>query len=114
MHLVRPVCGHFQRGGRSVEERKRAAPRDRPLATALLFARCYCRRDRTDAGAWLAWASIAWPAWARIEYFVYCTISDAMSTSRIRLSAAIRFSWYAPAAAGECPGGFWIPPSVAR
>ena len=53
----------------------------------------YWSSDRTCAGAWLAWASIAWPAWARMEYFVYCTISDAMSTSRIRLSAATRFSW---------------------
>ena len=38
-------------------------------------ATAYWSSDSTDAGAWLAWASIAWPAWARIEYFVYSTIS---------------------------------------
>ncbi len=38
------------------------------------------------------WASIAVPAWDRMFFDVNLTISDAMSVSRIRLSAAARFS----------------------
>ena len=86
--LIVPV----DRNGGGGLEREAGGPR----AARVRFraeATAYWSSDSTDAGAWLAWASIAWPAWARIEYFVYSTISAAMSTSRIRLSAATRFSW---------------------
>jgi len=49
--------------------------------------------DRTFWGSWLAWASIAVPAWLRIWFLVMLTVSSAMSTSRMRDSAATRFSW---------------------
>ena len=52
----------------------------------------YCRSLRTDCGAELACASIEVPACWRICSLVKFTISEAMSTSRIRLSDALRFS----------------------
>jgi hypothetical protein len=52
----------------------------------------YRSSDRTDCGAWLACESMLVPACCRICDFVNSTISSAMSTSRIRLSAEIRFS----------------------
>src|SRR6185436_5898845 len=53
----------------------------------------YRRRLSTPCGAWLAWASIEVPACCRICSFVKVTISEAMSTSRMRLSDEVRFSW---------------------
>jgi len=49
--------------------------------------------ERTFCGSWLACASIAVPACDRIWFLVISTVSDAMSTSRMRDSAATRFSW---------------------
>jgi hypothetical protein len=49
-------------------------------------------RVNTDCGSELAWLSMAVPACCRIWSFVKLTISLAMSTSRIRLSEAVRFS----------------------
>ena len=40
----------------------------------------------------MACANIAVDAWPKIWYLVKVIISTAMSTSRIRLSAAVRFS----------------------
>ena len=53
----------------------------------------YLRSCRTACGAWLACASMAVPACCRIWFLVRVTISSAMSTSRMRLSAEVRFSW---------------------
>ncbi len=74
---------------------KRAAPKGRPFAGVTVCAGTddYRSSDRTDCGAWLACASMLVPACCRIWDFVNSTISLAMSTSRMRLSALIRFSW---------------------
>ena len=64
-------------------------PRDIPSGACS----SYRRSCRTACGAWLAWASIAVPACCRIWFLVRETISSAMSTSRMRLSAEVRFSW---------------------
>ena len=53
----------------------------------------YLSSDRTVCGAWLACASMAVPACWRIWSLVSLVISSAMSTSRMRLSAEVRFSW---------------------
>src|SRR6187401_873262 len=51
------------------------------------------RSDRTFCGAWLACASMEVPACCRMFNFVNFVISAAMSTSRMRDSEAVRFSW---------------------
>ena len=49
--------------------------------------------ERTPCGAWLACASMLVPACCRMLSFVNFVISAAMSTSRMRDSEAVRFSW---------------------
>ena len=90
----------------------RLRPSDRPRAAELedakgpgprsgrpgLVEACGCAllsaaaRGRS-AGAWLACASMLVPACCRMLSFVNFVISAAMSTSRIRDSDAVRFSW---------------------
>ena len=54
------------------------------------------------------------PACCRIWYFVNCVISDAMSTSLIRLSDAVRFSSYVARLLSVCSSRFYTDPNVAR
>ena len=57
-----------------------------------VVATFYFSSCRTVCGSWLAWANIAVAAWFRMLNLVKFIISLAMSTSRIRDSAAVRFS----------------------
>lgn len=54
---------------------------------------------------------MASPACCRTQYLVMETISDAISKSRIRLSAATRFSRYAADAARLYSRRFWTAPN---
>src|SRR4051795_1230363 len=74
----------------------------------------YRRRDRTPWGAWLACASMLVPACCRMLSFVNFVISDAISTSRIRDSDAVRFSWYVARLFRRCSRRFWTAPKFAR
>ena len=62
----------------------------------------------------MACASMLVPACCRIWNFVNATISDAMSASRIRLSDAVRFSWYVARLFRRCSRRFWTAPKLAR
>src|SRR5919112_280039 len=85
------------RGRRS--ERRRAARRPPVSAIGPVFRQgpieilAYRRRARTPCGAWLPCASMLVPACCRIWFLENWTISAAISTSRMRLSEAMRFSW---------------------
>src|SRR3954451_11341828 len=57
---------------------------------------------------------MAVPAWLRIWLLVKLTISDAMSVSRIRDSAADRFSTATPRLATVCSRRFWTAPRLDR
>src|SRR3954451_11823255 len=70
----------------------------------------YRRSERTPWPLWLAWASIEVPACWRMFSFVNFVISDAMSTSRMRDSDAVRFSWYVARLFRRCSSRFWIAP----
>jgi hypothetical protein len=72
------------------------------------------RSESTDWGAWFACASIAVPACERIWDRVNCTISSAMSVSRIRLSDADRFSTATLRELMVCSKRFCEAPSSAR
>ena len=48
------------------------------------------------------------------QQITVATISVAMSASRIRLSEAVRFSWYEARFAMVCSWPFWTAPNVAR
>ena len=61
-------------------------------AFQLVVAMFYLSSCSTDCGNWLAWAIIAVAACDRILYLVNSIICFAMSTSRMRDSAATRFS----------------------
>ena len=67
---------------------RRAGPRNRSSGGL-----SPCSSERTLCGDWLACASMLVPACCRMLYFVNLVISAAMSTSRIRDSEAVRFSW---------------------
>ena len=72
-------------------------------------------QEREDAlRSWLACASIEVPACCRICSLVKFTISEAMSTSRIRLSEAVRFSWNVARLDSVCSRRFWIEPNWPR
>ena len=62
----------------------------------------------------MAWASIAVAAWERMLFLVKLVISLAISTSRIRLSAELRFSLVLSRLAILCSKRFCMAPRVAR
>src|SRR3954453_21259709 len=74
----------------------------------------YLSSDSTDCGDWFACASIDVPACCRICSFVNSTISEAMSTSRIRDSDDWRFSWKVERLFSVCSRRFCTDPNVAR
>ena len=80
-------------GDPPVQVGRRGGERAGSAQTPPAMGRHYLRSCRTACGAWLACASIAVPACCRIWFLVRVTISSAMSTSRMRLSAEVRFSW---------------------
>ena len=72
------------------------------------------RSERTLWVAWFAWASMAVPAWERMLFLVKVTISSAMSASRMRDSAALRFSVVTLMLLMVCSNRFWMAPSSER
>src|SRR6476620_6250036 len=74
----------------------------------------YRRRLRTLCGAWLAWAGIEGPGCCRCCSLVKVTISEAMSTSRMRLSDEVRFSWKGARLLSVCSRRFCTEPKVER
>src|SRR3954467_12074968 len=54
------------------------------------------------------------PYSCRMLSFVKFVISDAMSTSRMRDSDAVRFSWYVARLVRRCSRRFWTAPKFAR
>ena len=63
---------------------------------------------------WFACASIDWPACARMLLLLKRTISDAISVSRMRLSALVVFSTTLFRLAIVCSSLFWIAPRAER
>ena len=62
----------------------------------------------------MACESMLVPACCRMFSFVNLVISDAMSTSRIRDSDAVRFSWYVARLFRRCSRRFCTAPKFAR
>ena len=62
----------------------------------------------------MAWANMAVADWVRIWCLVKLVISEAISASRIRLSAALRFSMETPRLLMVCSIRFWKAPRSFR
>ena len=93
--------------------KKKAALPKESAAFQLVYEN-YCNNCKMDWGCWFAWASIACADCIRTLFFVNSIISFAISTSRIRDSAAVIFSVVTPRLLMVCSRRFWMAPNLPR
>ena len=99
------------------------APLRRPFYTVtppcrgdafIIPPRYYCSKLSTCCGSWLTCASIDVPLWLSICSFTNSIIVEAMSASRILLSAAVRFVIVVVRFSAVYSNEFWYAPIFAR